>query len=416
MRSASLLADHPKRRWSVRNGRTVTLRRRSVLAASATFLALATWSAASAWYFVTQDEVVLKFLELQAEQRRSYEDKLLALRTRLDEVSSQRMVEQEVLETRLQSLIARQAALESRHNRVQSLADRAGGPIADRAPEGPTRDAAVGNGSAGSPPRADRADPFRLRARDPNTRALERRSDLDRLRDELGRVEHTVAALEAAQRLTLQSVANTAAFEARRFEGALRQAGLDPTAAEVATGGTGGPLVPAAAQEPFDALALEAEAGLDRLDRLRRTVRALPFGEPIRGEIDLSSGFGYRLDPFTRGPAMHTGLDFRAEYGAPARAAGAGRVVVADFSGAYGNMVEIEHAQGVTSRYAHLSAVGVTVGQEIKAGAVLGRIGSTGRSTGPHLHYEVRLRGEAVDPNRFLKAGASLSRIVTASR
>jgi murein DD-endopeptidase MepM/ murein hydrolase activator NlpD len=415
MRSASLLADHPKRRWSVRGCRTVTLGRRAVLAASAVFLVLSSWSAASALYFVTQDEVILKFLELQAEQKRSYEDKLLALRTRLDEVSSQRMVEQEVLETRLQSLIARQAALESRHGRVQSLAERAGGPGAARAADEPTTGVADVT-SSGSLPRPDRADPFRRRVRDPNTRVPERRSDLDRLRDELAAVEHTIAALESAQRLTLESVAHAAALEARRFEGALRQAGFDPASAEVVTGGTGGPLVPAAAQDPFEALVLEAEIKLSRLDRLRRTVGALPFGEPIRGEIDLSSGFGYRLDPFTRGPAMHAGLDFRAEHGAPARAAGAGRVVVAEFSGAYGNMVEIEHAEGVTSRYAHLSAVGVTVGQEIKAGAVLGRIGSTGRSTGPHLHYEVRLRGEAVDPNRFLKAGASLSPIVTASR
>jgi murein DD-endopeptidase MepM/ murein hydrolase activator NlpD len=113
---------------------------------------------------------------------------------------------------------------------------------------------------------------------------------------------------------------------------------------------------------------------------------------------------------------MHTGLDFRAEYGAPARAAGGGRVIAAEFSGAYGNMVEIEHAQGVTSRYAHLSSIAVTVGQAVKAGTVLGRVGSTGRSTGPHLHYETRMNGEAVDPQRFLKAGAALTPVVTASR
>jgi hypothetical protein len=194
MRSASLLADHPKRRWSVRGCRTVTLGRRAVLAAAAVVLALSTWSAASALYFVTQDEVILKFLELQAEQKRSYEDKLLALRTRLDEVSSQRMVEQEVLETRLQSLIARQAALESRQGRVQSLAERAGGPAAPRATDEPTNgvpDVSV----SGSLPRPDRVDRFRRRVRDPNTRVFERRSDLDRLRDELAAVEHTIAAL-----------------------------------------------------------------------------------------------------------------------------------------------------------------------------------------------------------------------------
>src|SRR5688572_2982846 len=192
MRSASLLADHPKRRWSVRGCRTVTLGRRAVLAASAVFLVLSSWSAASALYFVTQDEVILKFLELQAEQKRSYEDKLLALRPRLEEVSSQRMVEQEVLGTRLQSLIARQAALESRHGRVQSLAERAGGPGAARAADEPTTGVADVT-SSGSLPRPDKADPFRRPARDPHTRVPARSSEHDRLRPALAAVGHTTA-------------------------------------------------------------------------------------------------------------------------------------------------------------------------------------------------------------------------------
>src|ERR671917_1062687 len=96
------------------------------------------------------------------------------------------------------------------------------------------------------------------------------------------------------------------------------------------------------------------------------------------GHADLTSAFGYRIDPFTRGPAMHTGLDFRAEPGAPVRATGAGQVVSAEYAGGYGNMVEIDHGNGVATRYAHLSSIAVSPGQTIAAGAVIGRAGSTG--------------------------------------
>jgi murein DD-endopeptidase MepM/ murein hydrolase activator NlpD len=106
---------------------------------------------------------------------------------------------------------------------------------------------------------------------------------------------------------------------------------------------------------------------------------------------------------------MHTGLDFRAEYGAPVRASGAGQVVGAEYAGAYGRMVEIDHGNGVTTRYAHLSSFAVSPGQSVAAGTVIGRAGSTGRSTGAHLHYETRIDGEAIDPQRFLRAGSRLA-------
>src|SRR6185369_5521892 len=109
-------------------------------------------------------------------------------------------------------------------------------------------------------------------------------------------------------------------------------------------------------------------------------------------------------------PALHTGLDFRAEYGAPVRATGTGKVTVAEWSAGYGNLVELDHGNGVTTRYAHLSAIGVGVGQTVAAGALLGRVGSTGRSTGAHLHYEARIDDEPVDPQRLLRAGSRLGK------
>jgi murein DD-endopeptidase MepM/ murein hydrolase activator NlpD len=145
-----------------------------------------------------------------------------------------------------------------------------------------------------------------------------------------------------------------------------------------------------------------------QVEKLTRTFAAVPIRKPVSGEIDTSSGFGVRLDPFLRAPAMHTGLDIRGSWGDPVRATAAGQVVSAGWSGGYGKMVEIDHGNGLSTRYGHLSSIEVEEGQTIRIGQVVGRIGSTGRSTGPHLHYETRIDGEAVDPQKFLRAAIRL--------
>ena len=145
-----------------------------------------------------------------------------------------------------------------------------------------------------------------------------------------------------------------------------------------------------------------------QVERLNRTMVRVPVRQPLPGELDLSSGFGVRVDPFFRRPAMHTGLDFRGDSGDPVRATAAGTVTHAGWQGGYGKLVEIDHGNGLATRYGHLSEIDVRVGQSIRIGQTVGRIGSTGRSTGPHLHYETRVDGDAVDPQKFLRAGAKL--------
>ncbi len=148
-----------------------------------------------------------------------------------------------------------------------------------------------------------------------------------------------------------------------------------------------------------------------QVDRLTRTLSSVPVRKPVSGDLDLSSGFGVRIDPFTRSPAMHTGLDFQGDTGDPVRATANGTVTAAGWSGGYGKMVEVDHGNGFATRYGHLSAIDVQVGQSVKIGQAIGRLGSTGRSTGPHLHYETRVRGEAVDPLKFLRAGQKLDNL-----
>jgi len=105
---------------------------------------------------------------------------------------------------------------------------------------------------------------------------------------------------------------------------------------------------------------------------------------------------------------MHTGIDFRGELGEPIHATAAGTVTAAGWSGGYGKMVEVDPGNGLASRYGHLSQIDLYVGDKVRIGDIVGRLGSTGRSTGPHLHYETRIDGEAVDPQKFLNAGAKL--------
>ena len=146
-----------------------------------------------------------------------------------------------------------------------------------------------------------------------------------------------------------------------------------------------------------------------QMQRLNQTLALVPYRKPVVGEVEFTSGFGVRSDPFLGRPAMHTGLDFRAAQGDPVRVTANGKVVSAGWAGGYGRMVEVDHGNGLSTRYGHLSEIGVKVGEYVKIGQVIGAVGSTGRSTGPHLHYETRIDGEAVDPQRFLRAGIRLS-------
>jgi murein DD-endopeptidase MepM/ murein hydrolase activator NlpD len=136
------------------------------------------------------------------------------------------------------------------------------------------------------------------------------------------------------------------------------------------------------------------------MDFARRSF--VPSGLPVAAG-QFSSNFGWRIDPFTGRNTFHDGVDFFAEPGTPIVAAASGVVAVAEFHSQYGNMVEIDHGNDLVTRYAHASLVHVRVGDVVRRGHRIADVGSTGRSTGPHLHFEVRHRGLAQNPSRFLK-------------
>lgn len=134
-------------------------------------------------------------------------------------------------------------------------------------------------------------------------------------------------------------------------------------------------------------------------EQVRRA--ALPSGLPVNGGY-FSSNFGWRLDPFTGERALHEGVDFMADLGTPIKAAAGGVVVYSDIHAGYGNMIEIDHGNGLISRYAHASKRLVKVGDVVLRGQKIGEVGSTGRSTGPHLHFEVLFNGTPQNPTRYL--------------
>ena len=140
--------------------------------------------------------------------------------------------------------------------------------------------------------------------------------------------------------------------------------------------------------------------------KMQRTL--IPTQEPVLG-VRIGSPFGYRIDPITGHTALHTGLDFAAPTGTPIYAAAGGVVIVQELNSGYGKMIEVDHGNNIITRYAHTSAVFVKKGDIIKRGQKIAEVGSTGRSTGPHLHFEVWVGGIAQDPRPFLDAGESLA-------
>ena len=132
---------------------------------------------------------------------------------------------------------------------------------------------------------------------------------------------------------------------------------------------------------------------------------AIPSDKPVKTNVTFTSGFGVRADPFHAGAAMHPGIDLAGAYGTPIYATADGTVLRAGWNnGGYGNMVELDHGRGIVTRYGHMSAVLVHAGDHVTRGEQIGRMGSTGRSTGNHLHYEVRIDGRPVNPIPFMKS------------
>ena len=182
------------------------------------------------------------------------------------------------------------------------------------------------------------------------------------------------------------------------------EAGISSQSEQPAPHGQGGPARPvdsAAALAALESKTAKLERQMWIYQDMVRGHSAIPSIWPVMGALE--GGMGGRHNPFTgRGWEYHEGQDIDAEYGTPVEAAASGRVIIAGRQRGYGNVVYLDHGAGLTTRYGHLSQINVTVGQTVTRGQTIGLVGSTGRSTGPHLHYEVRINNQPVDPKRYL--------------
>ncbi len=213
-----------------------------------------------------------------------------------------------------------------------------------------------------------------------------------------------LAEIEARQLAFVERLTRFADGRARRAEAAMRKLDLDPKLLSRETRqAMGGPFEAMAGADDIDPRFERLGLSLARMAVLERALDGIPQVVPASVE-NITSGFGYRRDPFNGHGAMHAGIDFKGAVGSPIFAAAEGRVSFAGWKAGYGQAIEITHGNGMLTRYAHLSRIGVKVGQQVAAGATIGGLGSTGRSTGPHLHFEVRINDRAVNPRPFLEA------------
>ncbi len=416
--------------------------------ALATIPLLGIWSAGITAFVAFHDQAFVTLLSRESQLQTDYETKLSDAHAELDREKSRQLLDQNAFEDKMRGLISRQARLEQRDAAVAALATEAGASAtalaeARRAPRagnalaaiqaiggapadgdlGAARAYAPTGASASSTPVIPAGKPRPLDAAPASVSRAE--VSADRFAAELtaaaanstldpsarvGLVNYSLDRIEREQIAAVATVDKAARAAAERFETVIARTGLSLAAlkspeAPKPAGGVGGPYIPLdASDDPFDRAASDAARQVEAARRLRELMPHLPLRYPLSGEVSMSSPFGYRPDPFLGRPALHPGVDLVQAYGSAIKATAEGRVVHAGPMGGYGNAVDIDHGNGVVTRYGHMSEVLVTEGQTVKAGDAIGRIGSTGRSTGPHLHYEVRLDGEPVDPEKFLTA------------
>ncbi len=426
---------------------SIRLGRAGVGAIAALALISFAWTTAITLYVAFHDDVIGAILTRQAEMNAAYEDRLAEARARLDEAASQQLLERNSFKGAVIEIMSRQARLEQRGAIVAALAEtethKPSSTARRQAPTWSPPDALGAIQALGPPtsagaamddaarayaplpephfePRAVKPHPIdesgdSVSALPPNapftTASVTGSADNLDPSARLAAVDRALNQVEGAQTKALAAIDRVAQRSASRDAAIVAETGLDPDKLSVPheQGGVGGPFIPV---DPntllLDPALARVARDVETAERLKALMSFVPLRMPLAGEPSVTSPFGYRVDPFLGRLALHPGVDLAEAEGAEIHAAAAGRVAHSGPAGGYGIMVEIDHGNGLATRYAHMSEALVEEGQQVDKGALLGRLGSTGRSTGPHLHYEVRVDGEPVDPELYLRAGAGL--------
>jgi len=315
----------------------------------------------------------------------AYEDRIAQMRVEIDRLHSRSFAQAGDINLQLQELAQQQEVLFEQHQLVKALVDKAdalGIAAADIVSPAPAQSLALASMTGNA---------------DVDATAL----GLERMMGETQMAMHGIAQVASAR-------TNEIAAE-------MRQLGIPLTLPDPDDEAMGGPLLPAADELNGTPMLDDANAVMSALLRYkaaRASLDGAPVHMPIAGNFRQSSNFGNRRDPFTGGRAFHSGMDFAAPSGTTVMSAAAGVVTYVGTRSGYGMVVEVTHESGLVTRYAHLSGYLAREGQVVNTGTPIAKVGSTGRSTGPHLHFEIRKADEAINPKTFLDAGKRLGAVI----
>jgi murein DD-endopeptidase MepM/ murein hydrolase activator NlpD len=392
-------------------------------------LLFALWAGATTFYILFRDEALVALATRQVSVSRSYDARITALDTEIERLRSVKFIDQERVERQIIDLSRIQRTIEARHTALNALTQsfaRMNNDITGSIPPSPAAlkttpapPVPQPNENAKPRPLSDviLIEPPLKHAAVLQSRVITPASATAPANEpappEIAAIRQLLKRLGTEQADALNAIETELDERSARARKVLAELGTsrrNPPLQETQAVPVGGPFIPVA-QVPEDGFmrqVFRVRHAASEHERLIKQFEGLPVLLPVSGDAEITSGFGTRLDPFLKQLAFHAGVDLRGDTGDPVRGSAAGIVVFAGQHPAYGLMVEIDHGNGHATRYAHLSAIAVKEGAVLKAGALLGKIGSTGRSTGPHLHYEVRLHGDPIDPRRYLRAGRRL--------
>ena len=326
--------------------------------------------------FVGQNDAILM----------AYEDRISQLRLEVDRLQSRHYVQAGDINMQLQDLAQTQELLMEQHQYVKQLADKAA-------------ELGIETTVAETNPSADPTLVSALASGNPSDQIEAATTSVNRMMDE--------------SRVALATLSDEATSRTDEIMSTLAGIGIKPKLPSLDA--VGGPLLPAIDGPESSTLIDDANtvaAALERYRAARGAADLAPVHKPLVAMTRQSSTFGNRKDPFTGRLAFHSGIDYAAPKGTKVLSAGAGTVTFVGQISGYGNVVEVTHMNGLVTRYGHLSAFLAKEGQKVSTGTPIARVGSTGRSTGPHLHFEVRRSDSAVDPTRYLNAGRELAKIL----
>ena len=326
--------------------------------------------------FVGQNDAILM----------AYEDRISQLRLEVDRLQSRHYVQTGDINMQLQDLAQTQELLMEQHQYVKQLADKA----AELGIETTVAEA------------GDSTDPLLVSALASGD-----------ARDQIEAATTSVTRMMDESRIALATLSDEATSRTDEIVSTLAGIGIKPKLPSLDA--VGGPLLPAMDGPESSTLIDDANtvaAALERYRAARGAADLAPVHKPLVAATRQSSTFGNRKDPFTGRLAFHSGIDWAAPSGTKVLSAGAGTVTFVGQISGYGNVVEVTHMNGLVTRYGHLSGFLAKEGQKVSTGTPIAKVGSTGRSTGPHLHFEVRRSDTAVDPARYINAGRELAKIL----